>query len=61
MIITCVPVVGAAGPGELIVKGEDQVEEGPSQYDGVTYAAVNQNHLPPIANACRTMWGTLLH
>ena len=55
---TCVPVVGTAGPGELIAEGKDQVEQGPSQYGGVTYAAVQQNHQPPIANTCKTRFGS---
>ena len=54
--ITCVPVVGAAGPGELIAEGKDQVEQGPGQYDGVGYAAVQQNHLARITYTWRTKW-----
>lgn len=51
---TCVPVVVAAGPGELGAEGEHQVEQSPGQNNDVGHIAVEEDQLPPIADTCGT-------
>lgn len=48
MIDTCVPGIGAGGPGQLRGKGAEQIEEGPGEDDDVVYThsgvLVNSKH-----------------
>ena len=50
---TSVPVVVAAGPGELGAEGQHEVEQRPGQYHNVGRTSVEGDQLPPIANTCR--------
>lgn len=50
--VTCVPVVVAAGPGQLRAEGKDQVEQGPGQNDDVGHTAVENDQLTSVANTC---------
>lgn len=49
---TCVPVVVAAGPGQLGAEGEHQVEQGPGQDEDVGHAAVEEDQLSAVADSC---------
>lgn len=50
--VTCVPVVVAAGPGQLRAEGKDQVEQGPGQNDDVGHTAVENDQLTSVADTC---------
>lgn len=54
---TCVPVVVAAGPGQLGAEGEDEVEQSPGQNNDVRHTAVEEDQLSTIAYTCRARFG----
>lgn len=58
VIVTCVPVVVAWGPGERRAEGEHQVEQSPCQDGDVDHTAVEEDQLSAIANTCTAKHAT---
>jgi len=47
---TCVPLVTAAGPGNLAAEGGEQVKEGPCLDDDVGHRGICYHHLRGVAD-----------
>ena len=54
---TCVPGVGAGGPGQLGGEGAEQVEEGPGQDDDIVDVQIGLDDYRRQPNALGTGWG----
>lgn len=48
---TCVPVVSAAGPGQLGGKAVEEVEDGPGENHNVVHVEMSLDHLGRVADA----------
>lgn len=51
VVLTCIPAVPAAGPGNLSTEGGEEVEESPRLDDNVRHGCVCNHDLGCIANA----------